>query len=70
MIPGMGELVGKDLSYKIIAVLFGVHKELGGGYQEKYYQRAVEGFRKKELNSIEQVMVPLSYQVLSLDVTF
>src|SRR3989339_1922189 len=36
------EIVEKDLSYKIVGILFGVHSALGGTYQEKYYQRAVE----------------------------
>lgn len=36
------EIVEKELSYKIMGILFGVHSALGGKYQEKYYQRAVE----------------------------
>jgi len=34
-------LLHKELSYQIIGVLFKVHTKLGGGYQEKYYQRAI-----------------------------
>lgn len=43
----MAKLVYKDLSYKIVGILFEVHKRLGGGYQEKHYQRAVEQLLKK-----------------------
>lgn len=35
------KFVYKNLSYKIIGVLFDVFNELGYGYQEKYYQRAI-----------------------------
>ncbi len=38
----MSEIVYKELSYKIVGILFSVHNELGNRYQEKYYQRAVE----------------------------
>lgn len=35
-------IVYPRLSYQLIGVCFKVQKELGGKYQEKYYQRAVE----------------------------
>jgi len=31
-----------ELSYKIVGIAYKVFKELGFGYQEKYYQRAYE----------------------------
>jgi len=37
----MEKLVHKDLSYKIIGLIFKVFNKLGYGYQEKYYQRAL-----------------------------
>lgn len=40
----MVELIYPELSYKIIGILFSVFNELGYGYQEKYYQRAVAKF--------------------------
>ena len=43
------KLVYPELSYKLLGVCFDVHTELGGKYQEKYYQRAVE-IRLQELN--------------------
>jgi GxxExxY protein len=36
------DIVYPELSYKIIGILFEVYNELGFGYQEKYYQRAIE----------------------------
>jgi len=46
----MGELYYKDLSYKIIGCVFTVFNELGFGYREKVYQRALaEEFKKKKL---------------------
>ena len=35
------KVIYKELSYKIVGVLFNVYNELGYGYQEKYYERAV-----------------------------
>lgn len=36
------KIVYKDLSYRIIGIMFDVYNNLGSGYQEKYYQRAIE----------------------------
>ena len=44
----MSEIIYKDLSYKIVGILFGVVKELGSSYKEKYYQRAIEISLKKQ----------------------
>lgn len=38
----MVHLLYPELSYKILGILFKVHTELGGEFEEKYYQRAVE----------------------------
>lgn len=35
------ELPDSDFTGKIIALIFKVHNQLGSGYQEKYYQRAL-----------------------------
>lgn len=35
------KLIHSDISYKIVGVLFGVYNELGFGYQEKYYYKAI-----------------------------
>ncbi|MBI4089279.1 MAG: GxxExxY protein [Candidatus Levybacteria bacterium] len=42
----MAELVYPELSYKIMGLLFEVHNRLGGSFEEKYYQRAVEQLLK------------------------
>ena len=34
-------LVYPDLSYKVVGLIFQVYNDLGFGYQEKYYQRAL-----------------------------
>lgn len=36
------KVIYPELSYRIVGILYNVHTELGGKYQEKYYQRAVE----------------------------
>ncbi|MDD4333393.1 MAG: GxxExxY protein [Patescibacteria group bacterium] len=36
------DIIYPELSYKIIGILFEVYNELGFGYQEKYYQKAIE----------------------------
>lgn len=44
------ELIYKDLSYKVVGVLFEVYNRLGFGCQEKIYQRALaEGLKKANI---------------------
>ncbi len=57
------DLVYPELSYKVIGILFNVFNELGYGYQEKYYQRAVATlFKKNNIAFCEQVSVSLEFQ--------
>jgi len=57
------DLIYPDLSYKITGILFDVFKDLGAGYQEKYYQRAISiSLKKNGLKFKEQVSVPLEYR--------
>ena len=37
----MTKLIHPELSYKIMGIIFKAYNELGYGYQEKYYQRAI-----------------------------
>jgi len=57
------DLLFPELSFKINGVLFDVHKQLGGGHNEKYYQKAVAiGLKNKGINFTEQQYVPLTFQ--------
>lgn len=63
----MIELIEKDLSYKIVGILFSVYNSLGSGYQEKYYQRAIaEELKIKGVKFKEQVYIPLYYKNKSI----
>jgi len=57
------DLLYPELSYQLIGILFEVSNELGYGYQEKYYQRAINA-KLKEINLSfkEQVPVKLEFQ--------
>lgn len=56
------DLVYPELCYQIIGILFDVYNELGSGYYEKHYQRAI-AIALKQCNLIfkEQVAVPIKY---------
>lgn len=58
----MPQIVHKELSYKIMGILFSVHNQLGNRYQEKYYQRAVEeALRESKLRFKKELAVDLKY---------
>jgi len=49
-------VIHKELSYEIMGVLFAVNSELGYGYQEKYYERAIEVyFQQKKITYKRQM---------------
>jgi GxxExxY protein len=51
----------ENLSFSIIGILYDVYNELGFGYQEKYYYRAVKiKLLSKGYTVKEQLLVPLS----------
>ncbi|MBU3925019.1 GxxExxY protein [Patescibacteria group bacterium] len=59
----MADLVYKELSYEIVGVLYEVYKELGGGYQEKYYQRAINlKLKKKNFRFREQICIGIKIE--------
>lgn len=61
------DLVYPELSYKLIGILFEVYKELGGKYQEKYYQRAVEkSLRDEGIDFNREVQVDLKFKGLKI----
>jgi len=56
-------LVYPELSYKIIGILYGVYNEVGGGFREKYYQKAIsEALRLAKVSYAEQIYVPLLFK--------
>lgn len=56
------DLVYPELSYKVVGVLFKVHTKLGGKYQEKYYQRAVEvALKEAGLSFEKEIAVDLNF---------
>jgi len=57
------KVIYPELSYKIIGIIFEVYNDLGYGYQEKYYQRAITKlFRRIDIEFREQVRIPLKFQ--------
>ncbi|MFZ5366592.1 MAG: AmmeMemoRadiSam system protein A [Patescibacteria group bacterium] len=59
----MPKIIEPALSYKIMGILFKVHQELGGRYQEKYYQRAVaRGLEKARIKFQKEIAVDLRFE--------
>jgi GxxExxY protein len=57
------DLIYPELSYQIIGILFEVYNQLGSGYHEKYYQRAIATELKRcSLSFREQVFIPLRFK--------
>lgn len=57
------DLLYPELSYQINGVLFEVFRQLGGGHQEKYYQKAIEiGLKKAGMKFVSQKYVPLLFK--------
>ncbi|MEI7621583.1 MAG: GxxExxY protein [Candidatus Moraniibacteriota bacterium] len=57
------EIIFPELSYKLVGILFKVHSELGNGYQEKHYQRAIEiELAKEKLKFKRELPVEIIYE--------
>ncbi len=57
------KVIYKELSYKIVGILFEVYNDLGYGYQEKYYERAVmECFKESNIKFKNQVMYRVKFK--------
>ncbi|MEK7502201.1 MAG: GxxExxY protein [Patescibacteria group bacterium] len=63
----MPEIVERELSYKIMGILFLVHNQLGNRYQEKYYQRAIEeGLKEQEIRYKKEILVDLMFNKVKI----
>ena len=61
------DLVYPDLSYKVVGVLFDVYNNLGPGYSEKYYQKAIaEELKRREIRFAREVVFPISYKDIKI----
>lgn len=57
------EIIYKELSYKIIGLIYDVYNELGYGYQEKYYQKAItKALNEAEILYKREICVPIKYK--------
>ena len=58
----MAELIHPELSYKVVGILYKVYNQMGGGYQEKYYQQAIKReFFMEKVPFLEQVRIDFNY---------
>lgn len=58
-----GKLIYKELSYKIMGVIFEVYNELGYGFKERYYEEAIaKEFDNKKLSYKRQLPYKLKYK--------
>ncbi|MBP9731887.1 MAG: GxxExxY protein [Candidatus Magasanikbacteria bacterium] len=57
------DLLYPELSFRINGILYEVARELGGGHQEKHYQKAVAvGLQNQKIKFQEQFYTPLTFQ--------
>jgi len=57
------KVIYKDLSYQVMGVMFEVYNELGYGYQEKYYEKAIaKVFAEKGLSYKQQVAYKVKFK--------
>ncbi|MFA6215373.1 MAG: GxxExxY protein [Patescibacteria group bacterium] len=57
------KVIYKDLSYKVVGILFEVYNELGYGYKEKYYEKAISKcFIRENIKFKSQVPYPLTFK--------
>ena len=59
----LNKVIYKELSYKVVGILFEVYNELGFGYQEKYYEKAIEKcFFKEKISFKRQAPFNLKFK--------
>lgn len=60
-----------DLTYKIIGICMDVHREIGPGFPEKYYQRALElEFARTQTSAEPQKPVPMLYKGMQVGINY
>ena len=65
------DLLYPELSYKITGILFNVSNKLGGGYLEKYYQKAVaESLKTAGIKFAEQLHAPFMFNGIQIGKCF
>lgn len=65
------DIVYPELSYKLIGILFEIWNELGYGYQEKYYQKAIANtFKNLGIRFKEQVPTKIQYKGQKIGIFF
>ncbi|HMB65666.1 MAG TPA: GxxExxY protein [Patescibacteria group bacterium] len=63
MEPKNGKIIYKELSYNIVGVLYEVYNNLGYGYQEKVYEKAVaKGLKENSLDFKRQAPYKVIYK--------
>ena len=59
----MTELYYSELSYKIVGLIYKVYNDLGYGYQEKYYQRALAAeFKANKVLYKKEIPYKINYK--------
>src|SRR4051812_21602071 len=54
------DIIHPELSYKLVGVLYNVHKQMGYGFLERYYQKAIAvELKNNNINFKEQVKAEL-----------
>jgi GxxExxY protein len=56
------DILYPELSYQIVGILFEIYNQLGPGYQERYYQKAISStLRAFNLPFREQVLITFTF---------
>lgn len=59
----MAELLYKDLAYKIVGCFYNVYNQLGPGYKESIYHKAlIIELESNKINSVEEKQLPIVYK--------
>jgi GxxExxY protein len=61
--PNKANIIYADLSYEIMGAIFEVHKELGPGFLESVYEKAlIEELTRRRIKVESQKVIDLSYK--------